>query len=81
MVIKHAEETNNCSMEGKFGVAGPNVLCRRKQKGPLVLKRANSTQKAFQWPKHGNFNAIDEKILEFVLEKHKNDLRITREII
>jgi hypothetical protein len=32
-------------------------------------------------PKHGNFNTVDEKVLEFVLEKRKNGLPITRETI
>jgi hypothetical protein len=30
-------------------------------------------------PKHGNFNAADEIVLDFVLEKRKNGLPITRE--
>jgi transposase-like protein len=79
MVIKHAEETNKCTAAQKFGVAEPNVRCWRKQKE--LLKGANSTQKAFRGPKHGHFNAIDEKVLEFVLEKCKNGLPITRETI
>jgi transposase-like protein len=32
MVIKHAEETNNCATARKFGVAEPNVRRWRKQK-------------------------------------------------
>jgi hypothetical protein len=67
MVIKHAEETNNCATAWKFGVAEPNVQRWRKQKE--LLKGANSTRKAFRGPKLGNFNAVDEKILEFVIEK------------
>jgi hypothetical protein len=57
----------------------PNVRCWRKQKE--LLKGANSTQKAFCGPKHGNFNAVDEKVLEFALEKRKNGLPVTRETI
>jgi transposase-like protein len=79
MVIKHAEETNNCATARKFGVAEPNVRCWSKQKE--LLKGANSTLKAFRGPKHGHFNAVEEKVLEFVLEKHKNGLPITRETI
>jgi transposase-like protein len=41
MVIKHAEETNNCAMAQKFGVEEPNVRHWRKQKE--LLKGANST--------------------------------------
>jgi transposase-like protein len=41
MVIKHAEETNNCATARKFGVAEPNVRRWRKQKE--LLKEANST--------------------------------------
>jgi hypothetical protein len=59
----------------KFGVAELNVRCWRKQKE--LLKEENSTQKAFR----GNFNAGDEKVLEFVLEKRKNGLPVTRETI
>jgi hypothetical protein len=66
-------------MAREFNVAEPNVRRWRKQK--LLLKGANSTQKAFCGPKHGNFNAIDEKALEFVLEKRKNVLPVTRETI
>jgi transposase-like protein len=79
MVIKHAEETNNCATARKFGVAEPNVRRWRKQK--QLLKGTNSTRKAFRGPKHGNFNAVDEKFLEFVEEKRKNGLPVTRETI
>jgi hypothetical protein len=30
-------------------------------------------------PKHGNFNAVDKKVLEFMLQKCKNGLPVTRE--
>jgi transposase-like protein len=40
-IIKHAEETNNCAMARKFGVAEPYVQHWRKQDG--ILKGANST--------------------------------------
>jgi transposase-like protein len=40
-IIKHAEETNNCAMARKFGVAEPYVQHWRKQDG--LLKGANST--------------------------------------
>jgi transposase-like protein len=79
MVIKHAEETNNCATARKFGVTEPNVRCWRKQKE--LLKGANSIRKAFHGPKHGNFNAVDEKVVLFVLEKRKNGLPVTRETI
>jgi transposase-like protein len=79
MVLTNVEETNNCTTARKFGVAEPNVRCWRKQKE--LLKGANSTRKAFCGPKHGNCNAVDEKVLEFVLEKHKNGLPVTRETI
>jgi hypothetical protein len=36
---------------------------------------------AFCMPKYGNFNAIDEKVLEFVLEKRKHGCPITRETL
>jgi transposase-like protein len=61
MVFKHAEHTNNCATARKFGVAEPNVRCWRKQKE--LLKGANSTREAFHGPKHGNFNAVDKKVL------------------
>jgi hypothetical protein len=79
MVFKHAEETNNCTVAWKFGVAEPNVRRWRKQKE--LLKGANPFQKAFCGPKHGNFSAVDEKVLEFVLKKRKNVLPVTRETI
>jgi hypothetical protein len=79
MVIKHAEENNNCTAAWKFVVAEPNVQRWRKQKE--LLKGPNLTRKVFRGPKHGNFNAVDEKVLEFVLEKRKNGLPITRETI
>jgi transposase-like protein len=41
MVIKHAEEINNCVTARKFGVTEPNVRRWRKQKE--LLKGANST--------------------------------------
>jgi hypothetical protein len=65
MVIKHVEKTNNCAATWKFGVVELKAHARRKQKE--LLKGTNSTQKAFRGPKHGNFNAVDEKVLEFVL--------------
>jgi hypothetical protein len=46
-----------------------------------LLKGPISTRKAFCGTKHGNFNAVDEKVMKFVLEKHKNGLPITRETI
>jgi hypothetical protein len=58
--------------------AGENKQKKKKKK---KLKGANSTQKAFCGPKHGNFNAVDKKVMEFVLEKRKNGLPITRETI
>jgi hypothetical protein len=67
MVIKDAQETNNCATTCKFGVTERNVLHWRKQKE--LLKEANSTQKEFCEPKHGNFNATNKKVLEFVLTK------------
>jgi transposase-like protein len=79
MVIKHVEETNNCATARKFGDAEPNVRRWRKQKE--LLKGANSTRKAFRGPKHGNFNAVDENGLEFVLKKRENGLPVTRETI
>jgi transposase-like protein len=79
MVIKHAEQTNNCATARKLGVSEPNVRRWRKQKE--LLKGANSNRLAFRGPKHGNFNAVDKKVLEFVLEKRKNGLPVTREAI
>jgi transposase-like protein len=79
IVIKHVEETNNCAAARKFGVAEPNVRHWRKQKE--LSKGANSTRKVFCVPKHGNFNAVNEKVLELVLEKRKNGLPVTRETI
>jgi hypothetical protein len=46
-----------------------------------LLKGANSTREEFCGPKHGNFKAVDEKFLEFVLEKRKIGLPVTRETI
>jgi hypothetical protein len=57
----------------------PNVLCWLNKK--IAIKRSKTTQKAFLGPKHGNFNAVDENVLEFVLEMRKNGLLITRETI
>jgi hypothetical protein len=79
MVMKHAEETSNCAAARKFGVTELNVRRWRKQKE--LLKGANSARKPFRGPKHGNFNAVDEKVLESVLEKRKNGLPVTRETI
>jgi hypothetical protein len=39
----------------------------------------NSTLKAFSGPNQRNLIATNEKILEFLIEKHKNDLLITSE--
>jgi hypothetical protein len=64
-VIKHEEETNNRTVAEKLGVTEPNVQCWRKQK---LLQGPNSTQKVFCGPKHENFNAVNEKVLEFVLK-------------
>jgi hypothetical protein len=55
--------------------------CTTLEKTKGLLKGANSTQRAFRGPKHGNFNAVDEKVLEFVLEKCKNGLPVARETI
>jgi hypothetical protein len=63
----------------KFCITEPNVRQWKKQKE--LLKEANSTQKAFCGPKHRNFNVVHEKVLKFVLEKHKYGLNITRETI
>jgi hypothetical protein len=32
-------------------------------------------------PKLRNFNASDEKVLDFIVENHKNGLSVTREVI
>jgi hypothetical protein len=71
MIIKHVEETNNCATAWKFGIAELNVRCWRKQEE--LLKGTNSTRKAF--------HAVDEKVLEFLLEKCKNGLPVTIETI
>jgi hypothetical protein len=55
--------------------------CTMPEKTKRTIKRANSTRKAFLGPKHGNFYAVDEKVLEFVLEKRKNGLPVTREAV
>jgi hypothetical protein len=60
------------------------VCCRRECKMLKSSKRVIIWEKiwaqtAFCRPNLGNFNAIVKKILEFVLEKHKNGLHCIRE--
>jgi hypothetical protein len=40
------------------------------------LLKVNSTQKVFHGPKHANCSAVDERVLESVLEKCKNGLSV-----
>jgi hypothetical protein len=51
MVMKHAEETNNCIPAWKFGVAEPNVRRWRKQKE--LLKEQIQPDKHFMGPSMG----------------------------
>jgi hypothetical protein len=62
MVKEHAEEMK--------------VHSCSKQKEPLLDIR-NCTQRAFYVPKQGNLNANGKKVLEYVLQEHKNGLPIT----
>jgi hypothetical protein len=80
MVIKHAEETNNCDAAQELHAAEKNISLRCWRKEEELLKGANASWKALHGAKHGNFNAADKNVLASVLEK-KNDLPITREKI
>jgi hypothetical protein len=70
MVIKHAEEARH---------RNSLYMHTTGEQKKLLLKGANSTLKAFSGPKQGNLNATNEKVLEFLLEEHKNYLSITSE--
>jgi transposase-like protein len=50
MVIKHAEETNNCATALKFGVAESNVRRWRKK-----LKRSKFNPKSILWAQAWEF--------------------------
>jgi hypothetical protein len=79
MVIKHAEETNNCTAAWKSDVAELNVQPWRKQKE--LLKKQIESENHSVGPSTGNLNATDKKILEFRLEKCKDVLPVTEETI
>jgi hypothetical protein len=78
-VINYAEKTNNCSAARKLGVAEANVRRWREQK--QKLRNAKCIQKSFQGPKHGGFQELEKKVVEFVCLKRKTGVPITRETI
>jgi hypothetical protein len=75
MVIKHVKKPTTVPQHRDS--ASQTVMEKTKR----TAEWSNSTQKAFLGPKHGKFNAIGDKVLEFVLEKNKNGLPIPREAI
>uniref|UniRef100_A0A8C9ZJZ3 Pogo transposable element derived with KRAB domain n=1 Tax=Sander lucioperca TaxID=283035 RepID=A0A8C9ZJZ3_SANLU len=79
MVVNEAESSNNCKAAKKFGVTECNVRRWRAQKERL--KNTNSQRKAFRGPQSGKFAELDDRIYEYVIEKHRDAMPITREII
>jgi len=45
----------------------------------ILVEGSKLKLKALFWPKQGIFSALDGKVLEFVLQKLKNVLSITRD--
>uniref|UniRef100_A0A8D0DA03 HTH CENPB-type domain-containing protein n=1 Tax=Sander lucioperca TaxID=283035 RepID=A0A8D0DA03_SANLU len=79
MVVNEAESSNNCKAAKKFGVTECNVQRWRAQKERL--KNTNSQRKAFRGPQSGKFAELDDRIYEYVIEKRRDAMPITREII
>jgi hypothetical protein len=75
-VNEHAEETNNCTKAQELHAVEMKVHSCRQQKEPS-LDITNRTQRAFYGPKRRNLNPNGKKVLEFVLQQHKNGLPIT----
>ena len=79
MVLRAAEETNNCAAARKFKVTENNVRRWRLQKRELL--KAHATRKAFRGPKKGRFESIDRQIMEYVKEMRETGLPISRDIL
>ena len=79
MVVNEAESSNNCKAAKKFGVTECNVRRWRAQKERL--KNTNSQRKAFRGPQSGKFAELDDRIYEYVIEKRRDAMPITRGII
>jgi hypothetical protein len=54
MVIKHAEETNNCATARKFGVAEP-IECATLEKTKRTIKRSKFSPKSISWAQAWEF--------------------------
>uniref|UniRef100_A0A672FP09 HTH CENPB-type domain-containing protein n=1 Tax=Salarias fasciatus TaxID=181472 RepID=A0A672FP09_SALFA len=79
MAIKAAEATNNCQAAKKYGVTEGHVRKWRVQKERL--KNANTMRKAFRGPKSGRFREIERRVREYVIEKRKEGMPISRAMI
>lgn len=79
MVINHAKISNNCAAARKYGISEANV--RRWINDEARLKNARSTRKAFSGPQQGRFKEIENEVVDYVREKRKEGMAITRDVI
>jgi len=77
MVLKHTQ-ASKFVLSWKYYIMGQNVQYWIKQQ-EFLLKAANWSWRVFCWPKQGIFSALDGKVVEFVVQKLKNVLSVTRE--
>jgi hypothetical protein len=82
MVIKHAEQTNNCEAARKYSeysVSEANVWRWKQQK--QKLKNVNSAWKSFSGPKHGHFLEVEEQVVQFVCTQRQTGIPVLCDII
>jgi hypothetical protein len=79
MVIKHAEETTDCTTAQHFYVRTECIAVHKTER--TINKGSKYNPISFCRPKKNNSNASDEKYLVLVLQKCKNGILITRQKI
>lgn len=79
MVVREAENTNNCRAALKYGILEKNVCDWGKMK--QKLKSTCSTRRSFRGPESGKNAELDNQVAAFVLEKRTQGFVITREVI
>ena len=74
-----AEKEGNRHAAWEFSVPDTNVRLWRKHKDAIFT--CNQSQKKFTGPRNGRHPEVDREVLEFVLERQKNGLPVTGDII
>lgn len=78
-VIRYADEQGNRAAMRAFGINECNV--RRWKKERVKINKMGSTKKALTGPKHGKYEEVENRVLEWVIEQRNNGLGITYELI